>query len=659
MKSESSLKQEEWAIFLSQNKNQSFKIVLNKFRELVEELDLPIVWTPENYPIVSNTRKWMRTLDFESYPDFYQWSIDNKELFWEKAVDSIPVKFHIPYSSILESAEKPDDITWLPGAAFNIVESCFLADPNQIAIYFQSENDTSIRTCTFQQLVTDVRSYAAGFVAEGVAPKDRIILYLPFSIEAITTYLALIYMGAEPVLVADSFSSSELKKRIDIIHAKAVITTDSYVYADKTIQVLAKVLEANPVKIILHTQEQKNALSIRNNTSDILLSSLAISPSPDFSPYYHSSTDVISILFSSGTTKEPKALPWLATTPIKCAADGLLLQDIHEGDIVTWTSGMGWMMAPWLIFASLLNKASIAVFNGAYSKKEFLDFTVNTKVTVLGTIPSVVKSWRAQHVEQIKNWYVRIFSSTGEPSDTEDYLFLMYLNQFKAPIIEYCGGTEIGGAYISSTVELPNALSYFNTPAPGSAFILVNSTNEIIKTEDTGEVFLVPPAIGLSQHILNKNHAEEYYSNLPYFPDYPLLRKHGDGYTTKLYNNILYYKSVGRTDDAMNLGGIKISAVEIESTINKHNAVVECAAVAYQEQNGGPEKLAVFVQPKNAQDVHLLQKELQKIIQTELNPLFKISMLLFKDTFPRTASNKLMRKELRKELMEYIKTKTS
>ena len=653
MGSQLTLKQQQWADFLLQNKNQPFTTILNTFRKLFSESDLPIVWTPEKYPITSNVKHWMNELGFNNYQDFYTWSIDKKEDFWKTAISHIDLKFNVPYHSILTSAEKPDDITWLQDARFNSVESCFLADPNQTAIYFQSERSDAITTITFEQLFKKVRSYAAGFIKHEIKPKDRILLYLPFSIEAIASYLGLIYIGAEPVLVSDSFSSSELKKRIDIIHAKAVITTDTYVYADKIIHVLPKVVEAEPVSIILHSSEIKNTLSIRNNTSDILLSDLERIPPTTLKPYYHSSKDIISILFSSGTTKEPKALPWLATTPIKCATDGMLLQDIHEGDVVTWTSGMGWMMAPWLIFASLLNKASIAVYNGAYSKKEFIDFTIKTKVTVLGTIPSVVKSWRAQNVEQLKDWSVRIFSSTGEPSDTEDYLYLMYLNQFKAPIIEYCGGTEIGGAYISSTVELPNALSYFNTPAPGSEMILVNANKEIITQKDTGEVFLVPPAIGLSQQILNKDHEEEYYTNLPSFSTYPVLRKHGDGYSTEVFNNILYYKSIGRTDDSMNLGGIKISAVEIESVINKHEAVLESAAVAYQEPNGGPEKLAVFVQLKNASiKTETLQQELQKIIQSELNPLFRISILIFKDTFPRTASNKLMRKDLRKEIQQ-------
>lgn len=643
--------------FLNQNQNQPFTVLLNKFRETYTETDIPVVWTPEKYAITSNIKHWMQMLNINTYPDFYQWSVENKAAFWETAVKNIPVVFEKHYSIVLEETGDPDKITWFKDATFNIVDSCFQADPAQTAIYFQAEGNNKITQISYQELYNRTRNYAAGFIKQGFSAHDRIVLYLPFSIEAIAVYLGLIYIGAEPVLVSDSFSAAELKKRIDIIQAKAVLTIDSYMYAEKTIQVLSKVVEADPAAIILHTTDKNsNAAAIRNNHSDILLSDLEITPADTLTSYKHSSKDIISILFSSGTTKEPKALPWLATTPIKCATDGKLLQDIHEGDVVTWTSGMGWMMAPWLIFASLLNKASIAVYNGAYSKKEFIDFTVQTKVTVLGTIPSVVKSWRAQQFGPIADWHVRIFSSTGEPSDTEDYLYLCYLNSFKAPIIEYCGGTEIGGGYLSSSVELPNALCHFNTPAPGSELILVDPDKNIVTQQGTGEVFLIPPAVGLSQQILNKNHREEYYSDLPQIKGYALLRRHGDGYTMNTYQDVRFYKSTGRTDDTMNLGGIKISAVEIEAVVNKHAAVFESAAVAYQEANGGPEKLALFVQTKNAIiDTTLLQQELQKIIQTQLNPLFRISLLILKQSFPRTASNKLMRKDLRKEVTESLK----
>ncbi len=649
MKSNFQSKQHEWAFFLSENKNQPFDVLLTRFKEIFTETEIPVVWNPEQYPVASNLSDWMKELQM-SYNEFYHWSVTDKEAFWGNIIASIPLKFKKEYTSVLQQSANPDETIWLPGAQFNSIESCFQADPDQTAIYYQAEQTTHIEQITYQQLQKKVVHYAAGLRAHGFTVHDRIVLYIPFSIDAVAVYLSLIYIGAEPVLVSDSFSATELKKRIDIIQAKAVITTDSYWYADKKINILTKVIEADPLQIIVHSAEINNPLEIRKNSNDLLLSQLLLSETADSKPYYHCSTDNISILFSSGTTKEPKALPWKATTPIKCAADGKLLQDIHAGDVVTWTSGMGWMMAPWLIFASLLNKATIALYGGAYSKKEFIDFTCTTQVSVLGTIPSVVKSWRSQNFGKIANWNIRVFSSTGEPSDADDYLYLMYMNNFKAPVIEYCGGTEIGGGYISSVIVLPNALSNFNTAAPGSSFILLDEQNTVVSDAGSGEVYLIPPAIGLSQEILNKNHYEEYYSDLPLLPSYPVLRRHGDAFHAARYEGITYYRSIGRTDDSMNLGGIKISAVEIESVINKHPDIIESAAIASQSKNGGPEKLVLFVHLKHAvSNLAQLQTELQKQIQTELNPFFKISAIVIKEQFPRTASNKLMRKELRKE----------
>lgn len=649
MPSENISKTNLWNVFLKNHSDATFEEIYSFFKSMYSDGAVPIIWVPEQYPIPSNLKKWMEEMNM-SYTEFYTWSIQHKNLFWERIIKDIPLKFTIPYTSVLEIASNPDDCIWLKNARFNIVESCLAADPKQIAIYFKNEQSTVIETVTYTDLTKRIQSLATGLKEKGFKAQDRIILYTPFSIDAIICYLALIYIGAEPVLVADSFSSIELKKRMEIIHANTIITTDQYIYADKNMDVLSKVLEANPTSIILIDSQIQHAEKIRNNKNDFLIHELYASPSEVTEPYYHSSSDNISILFSSGTTKEPKAIPWKATTPIKCAADGALLQDIHEGDVVTWTSGMGWMMAPWLIFASLLNKASIAIYNGAYSKKGFIDFTIQTKVTVLGTIPSVVKSWRNQDFGKIKDWNIRVFSSTGEPSDQEDYVYLSYMNDFKAPIIEYCGGTEIGGAYISSVVELPNAVSYFNTATPGTAFILVTDQLTALSEVGTGEVFIIPPAMGLSQKLLNKSHYEEYYSNLPEITDYPILRKHGDGFHLHKYGNILYYKSIGRTDDTMNLGGIKISSIEIETIINLHPDIYECAAIATQDKTGGPEKLVLVIQLSNKlADEAVLKKELQKMIQRELNPLFKISNIYYKDCLPRTASNKILRKELRKE----------
>src|SRR5690606_932609 len=125
--------------------------------------------------------------------------------------------------------------------------------------------------------------------------------------------------------------------------------------------------------------------------------------------------DTTNILFSSGTTGEPKAIPWTHLTPIKAATDGYFHQDIQDSDIVAWPTNLGWMMGPWLIYASLINQATLALGYDAPMTREYCDFVDNAKVTILGLVPSIVKSWRETEVMNGRQWnHIKCFSSTGE-----------------------------------------------------------------------------------------------------------------------------------------------------------------------------------------------------------------------------------------------------
>jgi len=104
-------------------------------------------------------------------------------------------------------------------------------------------------------------------------------------------------------------------------------------------------------------------------------------------------SDAINILFSSGTTGEPKAIPWTQTTPIKCAMDAHFHQNVQPGDVLVWPTNLGWMMGPWLIFASLLNRAAMGLYCGAPTGHEFGRFVQSAKTTMLGVVPSLVKNW--------------------------------------------------------------------------------------------------------------------------------------------------------------------------------------------------------------------------------------------------------------------------
>src|SRR5690606_7263725 len=257
--------------------------------------------------------------------------------------------------------------------------------------------------------------------------------------------------------------------------------------------------------------------------------------------------------------------------------------------------------------------------------ESYCDFVGDSGTTILGTVPSIVRAWKKQDFHKKADWNVRLFTSTGEPSNTPDYFYLMALSDFKAPLIEYCGGTEIGGGYITATVLQPSSPSLFTTPTLGLDFYLLKPDGKIAGNQEVGETFIIPPAVGLSQKLLNKSNHQEYYEGVPKGPNGEVLRRHGDAFEVLVYAGMTFYRSVGRTDDVMNLGGIKIAAVEIEDVGNTHGDVFETAAVSDTEDGGGLEKPVIFAVPaKEIESVPDLKQELQKLINQKLNPFFRI-----------------------------------
>ena len=185
-------------------------------------------------------------------------------------------------------------------------------------------------------------------------------------------------------------------------------------------------------------------------------------------------------------------------------------------------------MGPWVLF-QLINGATLALFNGITSTKEFCKFVEQAKVNMLGVVPSLVKSWRALQGPWVYDWSrVGRFSSTGEASDPATMHWLMSRVPGYAPAIEYCGGTEIGGSFLSSTVVQSNAPSMFSSPVLGSQIFILDDTGSLVTGVGSGEVVLVPPTLGYSTRLLNRDHYECYYEGMQKGPGGEVLRRHGD-----------------------------------------------------------------------------------------------------------------------------------
>jgi len=590
-----------------------------------------IVWQPDETTVAeSNIGVLMESRGFTSFEELHEWSVSDPEAFWREVIEELDIEFSVPPTRVLGSSD-PTNPDWLSNAQMNIVASCLDHDPNSAAIV--SGGSEGLVTTTVGELSSDVANFAAGLERAGFSVGDAVGIVMPMNKEAVVAYLGIVASGGVVVSIADSFAPEEIAARIEISNAAAVVTQSGAMRMGRDMRLYEKCLEADtPMCIVVSGQDLR--------AGDIGWNDFVV-PAGMLDPVMTPASAHINILFSSGTTGEPKAIPWTQTTPIKAAMDGRYHQDIHSGDVVAWPTNLGWMMGPWLIFASLLNGATVALYDDAPTTRGFVEFVESAGVTMLGVVvPSIVAAWRASGLVQPGDWTsVRTLSSTGEASNADDYRWLMEVAG-AVPVIEYCGGTEIGGGYVTSTVLHPAIPGYFSTPTLGLDLVLIDDAGE---QGDEGEVFLIPPSIGLSTELLNRDHDAVYYSDVPDIGK--PLRRHGDQMERSRNG---YLRARGRVDDTMNLGGIKISSAELEGALEGIGGVADVAAVAVSPVGGGPDRLVVFVVlDSDAPDVAALRMEMQQRIRTRLNPLFKIHEVVPIKELPRTSSQKVMRRSLR------------
>jgi len=594
-------------------------------------------WTPNDQTIKSsNIYQMMLKNGLRSYKDLWSWSVENKKDFWSQTVDILGIKLQKPYQSIVDLANGIENSQWLKGANYNIVDSCFQNDDKSTAVIFQKEN-RSIENITQKQLRQYVNKIANGLRDLGIEKGDFIAIDMPMTVEAVAIYLAGIKAGCPVVTIADSFTPNEIEIRLKITDPKVIFTQDVLQRAGKTLPLFEKIKEIrSPKAVVIKVSDDE--ISLRKN--DLYFTDF-LSKHDQFETVIQDPDDIITVLFSSGTTGKPKAIPWTHTTPIKGASDGYYHQNIQKNDVVCWPTNLGWMMGPWLVFAALINKASIALYYGAPMGKEFGLFVQNANVTMLGVVPSIVRNWKNTGSMEDLDWNnIKCFSSTGEVSNPKEMEYLMQLANNK-PVIEYCGGTEIGGGYLTSTVVQPNIASTFSTQTLGGEFILLDEDEKLTKK---GEIFLVPPIMGLSNKLLHQDHHKVYFEGTPKYKG-KVLRRHGD--EVELLENG-YYRMHGRVDDAMNLGGIKVSSVQIEEVINKLEFIKESTAIAVSPKDGGPSNLIIYyVESSSGIETKNRLQKAKQIIKEQLNPLFKVNDLIKIDVLPRTASGKVMRRKLR------------
>lgn len=598
-----------------------------------------------------------------SFSDFQRFSVSDQEVFWKTILEEMNISFSVPPECILRESPSHPGGQWLPGARVNPAKNCLSLRKrtlSDVAIIWRSEgnDEAPVEKMTCQELRESVWEVAYALESLGLEKGSAIAIDMPMDVNSVVIYLAIVLAGYVVVSIADSFAPSEISTRLILSKAKAIFTQDFIPRGEKKIPLYSRVVEAHsPMAIVI--PNRASSLSIELRDGDIswpdFLDRVKDSKGLEFVAVEQPIDAFTNILFSSGTTGDPKAIPWTLLTPFKAAADGWCHMDIKNGDVVAWPTNLGWMMGPWLVYAPLLNGASIALYNGSPLGSGFAKFVQDAKVTMLGVIPSIVRTWKAKNSPDGYDWStIRCFGSTGEASSVDEYLWLMGRAEYK-PIIEYCGGTEIGGSFVSGSMLQPQSLAAFSTAVMGCSLHILGDDGFPIPSDvpGIGELALGPLMFGASSTLLNADHNEIYFKGMPVLNG-KVLRRHGDVFERTSKG---YYHAHGRADDTMNLGGIKVSSLEIERICNAVDEnILETAAVGVPPAAGGPEKLVIAVVFKDSDNLE--QKLVNLLIsfntalQRKLNPLFKVSSIVPLPSLPRTATNKVMRRVLRQQFSQ-------
>jgi acetyl-CoA synthetase len=628
----------------------------------------PIWRTNAEVQAKTNLHRLMQNKGLKSFEDIYHWSITESRAFWVEMITRLGIPFknnYKPDAKNLADLTDPTSPKWLPGAKLNIADACFAADANATALVYGKEGSAELKRYSFAELNTLANRVASALSALGCKQGDRIAIDMPMNAESIYIFLGILKLGGAVVCLADSFKAPDLDVRLEVAQPVKWIFTQDRTGGIKHFPLYPEVIKAKhcPPAIVLSSEAVPAKLLRKGDMTweDFIakgadnFESAAMDPEAD-----------CAILFSSSTTspkekegekpKAPKAIPWRAHTAIKSAADAYLHHNLMPGKTLCWYTNLGWMMGSFAIFGALINKATLAIFDGAAVSTDFIEFVKAAKVNVLGLVPGISEAWERTGLTDNCEWdSIECFSSTGSPSNPQNYFYLMSRAPGYAPVFEYMGGTEIGGGYLCSTFLQNASPSCFTTPNLGTELFINDGRVDAPKNE---AFIVIPrtaaqcPPMGLSTALLNYDHHEKYFGQNLRHPDTgALLREHGD-LVVPLPGG--FYKSDGRADDGMNINGIKTSSLDIENYVkDAHIAgLKEIAAIAVRPPEGGEDWLVIYAVADNQLKKEDLYPKIRDAIKARNPQLAKLQDVVLINALPLTASGKLRRRYLQDLYLE-------
>ncbi len=574
-----------------------------------------------------------------------------------------------PFTTVLDESEAPF-YKWFPDGKLNVSYNCL--DKNveaglgdKVAIIFEADGG-KVTKITYKQLLDQVSQFANALKAQGIKKGDRVIIYLPMSIEGIVAMQACARIGATHSVVFGGFSAKSLEERVIDAGAVAVITADEQSRGGKNIPLKPAVDEGialagdkSKVKVVIVAKRTGGACNIVAGR-DVWWDDAIAGQSTTCEPEWVDAEHPLFLLYTSGSTGKPKG--------VQHSTGGYLLHavlttkwtfDLKPDDVFWCTADIGWVTGhTYITYGPLAAGATEIVFEGIPTYpdagrfwKMIQDHKVNIFYTAPTAIRSLIKAAETTPATHPKNYdlsSIRVLGSVGEPINPEAWMW--YYNNIgagKAPIVDTFWQTETGGHMITPLPGVtPLVPGSCTLPFPGIQAAIVDETGTDLEWGKGGFLVVKKPWPSMIRNIWNDS--DRFKKS--YFPEDlgGKLYLAGDGAVRHAKTG--NFTITGRIDDVLNVSGHRMGTMEIESALVSHPLVAEAAVVGRPDDLTG-EAICAFVVLKGSRptgdDAKRVIKELQDHVGKEIGPIAKPKDIRFGENLPKTRSGKIMRRLLR------------
>jgi acetyl-CoA synthetase len=580
-------------------------------------------------------------------PDHF-WAEQGKRIDWIK-----------PFTKVSNAAFGGDvHIAWYEdgtlNASYNCIDRHLPKRAEQTAILWEGDDPGEDRRVTYRELHEAVCRLANSLKARGVRKGDRVTIYLPMIPEAAIAMLACARIGAIHSVVFGGFSPDSLVGRIQDCRSTVLITADEGRRGGRAIP-----LKRNADNALRHCPDVRDVIVVRHTGGDIdwvegrdlWYHEVCAAASPNCPPEEMSAEDPLFILYTSGSTGQPKGV--LHTTGgylVYTSMTHEYVFDYREGEVYWCTADVGWVTGhSYIVYGPLANGATTVIFEGVPNYPDpsrFWQVVDKHNVSIFYTAPTAIRALMREGEEYVRRTSrrsLRILGSVGEPINPEAWLWYYdHVGEQRCPVVDTWWQTETGGILIT---PIPGA-----TPLkPGSATrpffgiepVIVDNDHNVVNGPGEGNLCIARAWPGMMRTVFgdHQRFVQTYFSTFPglYFTG-DGARRDEDG----------FYWLTGRVDDVINVAGHRLGTAEIESALVAHPKVAEAAVVGYPHDIKGQGIYAYVTLKVTETPNEELRRELVAWVRQEISPIAAPDLLQWAPGLPKTRSGKIMRRILRK-----------